>query len=110
MLFQDEQERPAATLEPVRASSLKSVLSRRGSSGYTVQTDPTRRGDYYIELRVYNTREVESLPDKWKHSIVTYKSGINQNTIVWQNLHRLIDSARDEFKGIRPIIYPSNIF
>lgn len=95
----------------MRASALKSFLSRRAGSGYTLQSDPARRGNYYFELRVYNSSEVETLlSDRWKHSLVTFKCAVDENTVVWQNLRNLIDAAKDEFKTIQPILYPNNIY
>lgn len=95
----------------MRASALKSFLSRRVRSGYTLQSDPTRRGDYYVELRVYNAREVEPLDEgRWKHALITYRSMVNQNTIVWTHLQNFINAAKDDFQSIQPILYPSNIY
>ncbi|CAB3248313.1 unnamed protein product [Arctia plantaginis] len=61
--------------EPLRAAALRSFLSRCSGSGYTLQRDPTRQGNYYVELRVYNAREAEALStDRWKQALVTFKS------------------------------------
>ncbi|KAI5640128.1 hypothetical protein NE865_07542 [Phthorimaea operculella] len=60
--------------EPVRASALRSFLSRRTGSGVSFQRDYTRQGEYYVELRVYSAREAERLgADRWKTALISYK-------------------------------------
>lgn len=95
----------------VRAAPLRSYLSRRSGSGYTLQSDPTRRGDYYVELRVYNTKEIESLEkERWKRALVTLRSSTNEGTPIWKAVTQLVTASKEEYKRIQPVLYPSNIF
>lgn len=106
-LFLQEENEPHSV--PVRAAPLRSYLSRRVGSGYTLQSDPTRRGDYYIELRVYNTKEIEALgTDRWKRALVTLRSSTNGDTRIWKAVTQLVVAAKEEYRCIQPVLYPSN--
>ncbi|CAH0731387.1 unnamed protein product, partial [Brenthis ino] len=48
--------------KPLRAEKLRSFLSQRVASGYTTQSDLSKRGNYFFELLVYNADEVEKIP------------------------------------------------
>lgn len=96
---------------PVRAAALRSYLSRRVGSGYTLQSDPTRSGRFYIELRVYNSKEAETLAaNRWKRALFTLRSSHNDSGPVWKALTGLVIAAKQEYANIKPILYPSNVF
>ncbi|CAK1602655.1 unnamed protein product [Parnassius mnemosyne] len=98
--------------EPIRAAALRSFLSRRAGSGYTLQrADSAKTGDYYVELRVYNTKEAEKLgSDRWKRSLVTLKSAVEDNSLTWKAVTKLVAAAKDEYAAMQPILYPVNVF
>ncbi|CAG9124563.1 unnamed protein product [Plutella xylostella] len=47
------------------------INTERTASGYNTQRDPLKRGEYFIELRVYNTVEAEKLR---RHPILAIKT------------------------------------
>lgn len=103
--FQDD------AVEPVRAAALRSYLARRVGSGYTLQRDPTRSGQFYIELRVYNSKEAETLAaNRWKRALFTLRSSHDDSGPVWKALTGLVSAAKQEYAKIKPILYPSNVF
>lgn len=114
--FQDETEesrQPRESqqkLQPLPAALLRSFFSQRGSNAYTTQRDPTRAGEYYVELRVYNTKEVEGEPsdERWKRALITLKTCVDSDTAIWRSLSELVKAAREDFKKIQPIMYPIN--
>lgn len=98
---------------PIRASALRNFLSRRTASGFSQQSDPSRRGEYYVELRVFRTRELEPYAaesTRWKRAFVTYKAAVNDGSPVFQAVSRVVSAAKEEFKGIQPLLYPSTSF
>lgn len=103
--FQDE-------LEPVRASSLKSFYSRRINEGSSFQSEPSRRGEFYVEIRISNAHELESrqLPskDQCKLSLINAKIRADQNSAVFKSASKLVADIKEQFKAIRPVLYPSN--
>ncbi|KAG7310305.1 hypothetical protein JYU34_003060 [Plutella xylostella] len=92
----------------VPATQLRSFFTQRTASGYSTQRDPLKRGEYFIELRVYNTAEAEKLQDeKWRHPILAIKVGADTNSSVWRATSRLVQATREDFAHIQPIIYPN---
>lgn len=96
----------------MRAAALRSWLTQRVAGGYTSQSDPTKVGEYFVELRVYNTREVEKIPanERWKHSLLSLKLGTNTDTRFWKALNATVIAGRDELKHIQPILFTDNVF
>lgn len=104
MLQDDEGE-----LRPLKASILRSSLSRRTASGISYQQDLTRSGDYYIELRIYNQREAERLgKDRWKQTLLSYRGSVYTDSSAWRAVGNLVSAAKAEFRGVQPILYPNN--
>lgn len=95
-------------LEPIRATSLKSFLSRRTGSGYTYQSKPSKRGEYYIEVRISSFSELEALKtDKWKHSLISFKTAVSEKSPTWNAVTQLVTLVKDEYSNIQPVLYPS---
>lgn len=112
--FQDELGKNSGTgeqLRPLQAALLKSFFSQRGSGAHTTQRDPARSGEYYIELRVYNTQEVEHEPndERWKRALITLKTCTDTDTVIWRSLSNFVKAAKEDFKKIQPIMYPINL-
>lgn len=95
--------------QPIRAATLRSAFSQRVASGYSYQSDPTKTGQYFFELRVYNTREAERLSynERWKQALVTLKLATDQNTGIWAALTGLVNAGQKEMRDIRPVLYPN---
>lgn len=93
----------------MRAATLRSFLTQRGASGFTTQRDPAKTGEYFIELRVYNSREAERLPaeERWKNALTTLKVATDVNTPLWRAVSKLIQVGKEDFVKIQPIMYPS---
>ncbi|XP_052742485.1 uncharacterized protein LOC128198903 [Bicyclus anynana] len=98
--------------EPIRASALRSYFSRRVGTGYTLQrADPTKTGEYYIELRVYNAREAETQgADRWKRALITCKSAVEGDSATWRAVTKLVTAVKEEYSPVQPILYPYNVF
>lgn len=104
--FQDEEQR-----EPIRAAKLKSYLTRRVGSGYTMQSDPTRRGEFYIEVRISNCQELEAIStNRWKHSLLCFKTAVNDDSPTWKAVTQLVGTVKEDYSSIQPILYPQNPF
>lgn len=88
---------------------LRSFINQRVATGYTSQTDPIKTGQYYFELRVYNTREAEKVDstERWKRALVTLKLSTDDDTRVWKALTNLVQAGKDEMKSIPPVLYPN---
>ncbi|KAI5634922.1 hypothetical protein NE865_12405 [Phthorimaea operculella] len=96
--------------EPVRASALRSFLSRRTGSGVSFQRDYTRQGEYYVELRVYSAREAERLgADRWKTALISYKGALYPDSPTWKATTELVKAAKREFQSVQPILYPNQV-
>ncbi|KAH9643099.1 hypothetical protein HF086_008815, partial [Spodoptera exigua] len=107
-IFSDSED---DAVEPVRAAALRSYLARRVGSGYTLQRDPPRSGQFYIELRVYDSKEAETLAaNRWKRALFTLRSSHDDSGPVWKALTGLVSAAKQEYARIKPILYPSNVF
>lgn len=60
---------------------------------------------------MYNTKEAEKLgSDRWKRSLVTLKSAVEDNSPTWKAVTKLVAAAKDEYAAIQPILYPCNVF
>lgn len=95
----------------MQAAVLRSFFSQRGSKAYTTQRDPTRSGEYFIELRVYNTQEAEQEPndERWKRALVTLKTCTDTDSAIWRSVSTLVKAAKEDFKNIQPVMYPLNL-
>lgn len=100
------------TAVPIRASALRNFLSRKTASGYTMQTNHSAKGGYYIELRAYHMRDLEpsgNEVDRWKKAVVTFKGAVDETSPIFASVCDVIKAVKEEYKGIQPILYPSNI-
>lgn len=94
----------------MRAATLKNFLSRRIASGNSHQSDPTRQGEYYIEVRVSSCRELEAVTDnRWKHSLISFKIAVDAKTPTWKAVTQLVSAVKQDFRSIPPVLYPSKI-
>lgn len=109
-LFLQEEALLDNPLKPARAAALRSFFTRRGASGVTTQRDPAKTGEYFIELRVYNSREAERLPadERWKNALITLKTATDTNTPVWKAVAKLAQVGKEDFSNVQPIMYPNN--
>lgn len=106
LCFQDEEHS-----EPIRAAKLKTYLTRRVGSGYTMQSNPTKRGEFYIEVRISNSQELEAIAtDRWKHSLLCFKTAVNADSPTWKALTQLVATVKEDYSSVQPILYPQNPF
>lgn len=106
MSFQYEEE-VVQKLEP-----LKNFITKKIASGYSTQRKPEKlitEGDYYLELRIYNAAEASKISpgNRWRHALFTYKSCMDTNSEIWQATNRLVAAAKEDFKGVKPTLYPA---
>lgn len=68
-------------------------------------------GDYYIELRVYPTRDVVAVKseERWKKALLTLKAQVNTDSPEWNDLQKFIRSAKEMFSDSEPIFYSNKI-
>lgn len=92
------------TQEDGKKAPLLSYINRRVANGYCRQLYPNKSGKQYIELKIYNTSEIEKVSpmNRWRQAIVTIKSQTNTDTEAWRNLSKFIKDTREEYKSYPP--------
>lgn len=108
MVFQDNE-----AIAPIRASGLRNYLARKTASGYTWQTNHSAKGQYYVELRVYHTRDLEPInqdSERWKKAYISFKGAVNEASPLFSSLCDVVKAVKEEYKDIQPVLYPANVF
>lgn len=90
---------------PIVAEKLHGLLWRRVATGYTSQRHFSKKGDFYIELRVSHTRDALK-KEAFKNTLLTYKSCVDEKSAVFKAVSNVIKAAKKEFKDIQPVLYP----
>lgn len=66
-----------------------------------------------MELRVYNSRELEGSKlgdrDRCKLALIHMKTNVNGDAPLWHSISKVVTDSKEQFKGVRPVIYPLNI-
>lgn len=85
--------------EPPR--QLYSYFTRRVANGYARQLSETKRGSYYVELKIYNTQEVEKIApvNRWRHSVLTIKTKASDDSECWPHVKEFVAACRRDFKN-----------
>lgn len=89
-----------------KSQPISSYFNKRVATGVSRQTDQTKTGTHFIELKVYNCDEIRNVQpmNRWRHAIITIKNQTNENTKAWEHLSQFIKETRREFKDCRPDI------
>lgn len=92
-----------------KAAPIYSYVTRRLANGFSRQIDEEKTGAFYIELKVYNSDEIERVPpvNRWRHSVITIKNKTNSDTESWRHLNAFIKETRKEFKNRTPTFISS---
>lgn len=90
-------------------SPIYSYITRRLANGFSRQIDESKGGAYYIDLKVYQSDEIERVTpvNRWRYSVLTLKNKTNQNTEAWRHLQAFISASREEFKKCTPTFVSS---
>lgn len=91
---EDEVEHPHRTTESV----LPSVLTRRVPDG-TVRRTAQLHGDLYIELKLYNTKDIKNVDPlkRWEKALVNLKFQTNNNSSETESITKFIKLCREHF-------------
>lgn len=97
--------------EPKKGTSIYSYITRRLANGTSRQTNETKTGSHYIELKVYSCDEIQNIQpmNRWRHSVVTIKNRTDTGTEAWSHLTDFIAATRKEFKQCPPT-FTSNYY
>lgn len=81
---------------------LSSYLYRRVTKGYTKQFKNDQEGSQYIDLKVYNCKELDKVKPKqrWRKSILTLKTKSSDNTPAWNCLVQFLKEIKLQFKDV----------
>lgn len=87
-----------------KPSPLYSYYTRRLANGYSRQSDEVKSGSHFIEFKLYKTDEIENVQpvQRWRHSIVTIKNKINDDSDTWRVIKELMAMTRKDFKNCPP--------
>lgn len=76
-----------------------------------MQSNPTKHGEYYVEVRISNSQELEAITtNRWKHSLVCFKTAVNDDSQTWKAVAQLVATVKEDYSSIQPILYPQNPF
>ncbi|XP_075980270.1 uncharacterized protein LOC142979281 [Anticarsia gemmatalis] len=105
----DDDELHRSNTTGKKIAPIYSYVTRRLANGFSRQIDEDKTGNYYIELKIYNTDEIERVPpvNRWRHSVITIKNKTNSNTESWKHINEFIKETRKEFKNRTPTFISS---
>ncbi|XP_028161966.1 uncharacterized protein LOC114353964 [Ostrinia furnacalis] len=94
----------------VGRQQLDSSLTSKVANGVVRRTVPLE-GAYYVEVRVYNTRDALKTPpaDRYKKTLHTLKVQLNTETSQWRDLQKFMKTAKKLFEDREPIFYNNKI-
>lgn len=104
-LFGSDSEDDVDVQTPAPPSGkLLSTITRRLANGSSRQTDVTKIGSHYVEMKVYRCDEIERVApiNRWRQAIVTVKNRTDENTDAWMHLSNFIIATRKEFRKCPP--------
>lgn len=92
-----------------KSPPIYSYITRRLANGFSRQMNEQKRGEFYIELKVYKCDEIERVQpvNRWRHSVITIKNKCDENSESWHRLNAYITSTRKEFKKCVPTFISS---
>lgn len=87
-----------------KIAPIYSYVTRRLANGFSRQINEEKTGSFYIELKIYNSDEIERVPpiNRWRHSVLTIKNKTDSDTESWKHLNTFIKETRKEFKKCAP--------
>ncbi|XP_063822980.1 uncharacterized protein LOC135088509 [Ostrinia nubilalis] len=90
--------------------SIASSFTSRVSSGQCRRTAVTS-GEFYIDLKVYNTDDVKNVPpeERYKKALAAVKLQCGEQSQEWEALQRFISSAYVIFEECEPTYYSNKI-
>lgn len=79
---------------------LPCYITRRIANGYAKQFNPEKKGSLYVELKVYESSEIEQLSpmNRWRQAIIALKTRTENNAKSWGFLANYVREVREEFK------------
>lgn len=98
----DEDVNGGAGASLPRKENLVSSIVQRVANGTSRQVYNDKTGSHYIEIKIYNCKEIENVPpmNRWRQSIIAIKNRTDMNTEAWKHLAMYISTTRAEFKEI----------
>lgn len=83
-------------------SDLSTYLYRRVAKGYTKQFKNDQQGSQYIDLKIYNCKELDNVKPKqrWRKSIYTLKMKSKDDSPAWYCLVNFLKEIKLEFKDV----------
>lgn len=105
----DDHELDRGSTAGKKIPPIYSYITRRLANGFSRQIDENKIGSYYVELKIYNSDEIERVPpvNRWRHSVITIKNKTNSDTESWKHLNGFIKETRKEFKNRTPTFISS---
>lgn len=100
----EEEPVPEITKKGKKPAPVYSYFTRRLANGFSRQSNETKSGSHFVEIKIYKTTEIENvLPvNRWPHSIITIKNQIDEGSETWRVLSELIGVTRKDFKKCPP--------
>jgi hypothetical protein len=74
------------------------MLTRRVPGGYVRRT-ASLPGDLFIDLKLYNAVDIESVPsqDRWEKALVSFKYRVDSNSNVVNGINKILKLCKDDF-------------
>lgn len=94
-----------------KGTALYSYITRKLANGMSRQTDDTKTGTHYVELKIYACDEIKNVTpiNRWRHSVITIKNRTNVDTEAWSHLTDFVKATRKEYKHC-PVSFNSSYF
>lgn len=91
-----------------KKDELISYLCRRGSNGVSKQVNNNLSGSRFVDFRLYLCSEIENVTpmNRWRHSIVTLKTKIDEDQAAYKHLVKFLKEIKKDFKDC-PVTYTS---
>lgn len=79
-------------------NSLTSVLIRRVPGGFVRRT-AALTGDLFIDLKLYNVGDIQSVPpkDRWEKALVNFKYRVESNSVIVDGINKILRRCKDDF-------------
>ncbi|XP_028162794.1 uncharacterized protein LOC114354564 [Ostrinia furnacalis] len=99
----DEEHRvkPSTSSKSGNIPPLLSSFTRRESRGFSKQISETKEGKYYVELKIYNTEEVQKIApiNRWRYAITTIKMKLDEHKDSWHTLKEFVNLIKKDFRN-----------
>lgn len=107
---EDDSDDGACGSSGMQPPRLPCYITRRVANGYARQYNDKKKGTYYIDLKIYDSNEVEKITpmNRWRQAIISIKTRADNTSEAWRHLSKYVKETRAEYKSFPPTSFNYN--